>query len=76
MGNPVRRDPKRPTIEPESGSATSEPAAMPSSTSPSSAGSRSRRSRTCGILEAQLANANPVAMKAAYVARTPRAWGG
>ena len=67
----VRREPYRLTIRPDSGSAISEPAAMASSTSPSWEGSRLNRSRYWGIRDAQVAKANPVAMKAAYVARTP-----
>ena len=69
----VRREPKRATNGPARGSEMTEPAAMASSTRPSSAEERPRRSRTWGISEAQLAKAKPVAMKAAYVARTPTA---
>ena len=65
----VRREPNRETIGPESGSAGTDPAAIASSTRPSADGPRSRRSLTCGMRDAQLANANPAAMNAAYVAR-------
>jgi hypothetical protein len=65
----VRREPKRETIGPESGSAGTEPAAIASSTRPSADGSRSRPFFTCGMRAAQLEKANPVAMNAAYVAR-------
>ena len=63
------REPKRPTTGPDDGSAITAPAAIASSSRPSSEGSRPSRSLTCGIREAQLANANPVAVNATYVAR-------
>src|SRR5215207_2918848 len=65
----VLREPKRPTTGPDDGSAITAPAAMVSSSSPSWEGSRSSRSLTCGIRDAQLANAKPVAVNATYVAR-------
>ena len=61
----VRREPSRCTMSPASGSAISEPAAIASSTRPSSAELRSRSSRTCGMRDAQLAKAKPEPMKAA-----------
>ena len=51
--------------EPASGSAISEPTAIASSSSPSSAELSSSWSRTCGIRDAQLAKANPEPMNAA-----------
>jgi hypothetical protein len=48
---------------PASGIETSEPIAIANSTSPSCCGLSSRPSRTCGIREAQLANAKPLRMK-------------
>jgi hypothetical protein len=61
----VRREPKRAMSGPDAGSATTDPAAMDSSTSPSSEGPRSRWLRTCGMREAQLAKAKPEPMNAA-----------
>jgi hypothetical protein len=61
----VRDEPIRVTTGPESGSASSEPAAIASSTRPSAPESSPRLSRTCGIRDAQLANANPDPAKAA-----------
>jgi hypothetical protein len=60
----VRREPKRVTIGPDSGSPMTEPAAIASSSSPSCEGSSPRRSLTCGIREAQLANPKPLAANA------------
>ncbi len=70
MAATVRRELNRCTIVPLSGRASSEPTAMDSSISPRSAGVRWRRSRTCGIREAQLAKTNPEQLNATYVART------
>ena len=61
----VRREPKRLTIVPARGNESNEPAAIASNTRPSSAGRRCSRSRTCGMRDAQLANANPAKMNAA-----------
>jgi hypothetical protein len=46
------------------GSDTSEPSAMDSSSRPRAEGWRWRRSRTCGMREAQLAKAKPEPAKA------------
>ena len=69
----VRREPIRATTGPARGSEITEPAAIESSTSPSSAEDSPSRSRTWGISDAQLAKENPVTMNAAYVARVPAA---
>ena len=65
MAVTVRREPNRLTTTPAMSSAVIEPAAMVSRTSPSVAGARCRPSRTCGMREAQLANAKPQPMNAA-----------
>src|SRR3954470_8435503 len=70
MASTVRREPRRWTAGPASGRARSEPTAIAKSTSPSSAGERPRRSRTCGMREGQLAKAKPHIVKATYVPRT------
>src|ERR1700712_5507333 len=49
-----------------------DPAAIARSTRPRSAGVRPSRALTCGIRDAQLANAKPLPMKTPYVARTAR----
>jgi hypothetical protein len=61
----VRAVPSRPTTTPESGIELTDPTAMASSTRPSERGDSSSASRTCGIRDAQLANANPLRMKTA-----------
>ena len=61
----VQREPKCPTITPDSGSAMTEPAAIANNTRPNSDGSRRNRSRTWGMRDAQLANAIPEPMKTA-----------
>ena len=50
---------------PASGIETSDPIAIASSTRPSCCGLSSSPSRTCGIREAQLANAKPLRMNTA-----------
>jgi hypothetical protein len=61
----VRAVPSRPTITPDSGIDVTEPTAAANSTSPSARGDRPRASRTCGIRDAQLANAKPLRMNTA-----------
>ena len=70
MSATVRRVLMRWIRTPVSGSASTEPAAMASSTRPRSPGVRRRPCLTCGIRDAHDANANPAPMNAAYVART------
>ena len=60
----ARAVPIRVTSTPASGSATSEPSATASSTSPRVDGDACRASRTCGIRDAQLAKPKPLPMKA------------
>ncbi len=59
MAVAVRREPQRATIVPDSGSATTEPSAMASSSRPSADGSSPSRALTWGMREAQLAKPNP-----------------
>ena len=61
----VRAAPRRETTRPASGIEMTDPIAIASSTRPSWRGESSRLSRTCGIREAQLANAKPLRMKTA-----------
>ena len=60
----VRRVPNRAMMAPDISSASTEPTAMASRTSPSSAGVRCNRSRTWGMRDAQLAKTNPFTMNA------------
>ena len=60
----VRAVPSRVTTTPASGSATREPRATASSTSPSVDGDACSASRSCGMREAQVAKPNPAPMKA------------
>ena len=59
----VRRSPILVMTSPDSGIAMVEPIAMLSRMSPSTPGDTRSWLRTCGIRAAQLANANPAAMK-------------
>ena len=59
----VRAAPSLATTVPASGKATSEPAAMDSSSRPRLPGLSFRPSRTCGMRDAQLANAKPAPKK-------------
>ena len=61
----TRREPNRWMSGPDSGSPTTDPTAIANSTKPSPAALRSSWSLTCGIREAQFANANPLATNAA-----------
>src|SRR3954466_749469 len=65
----VRREVHRLTRAPDSGIAMTEPAAIESSTRPSSDALSPRWVRTCGMREAQLAKAKPAPMNATDVAR-------
>src|SRR6476469_10732780 len=65
----VSLDPKRCTMMPAIGSATSEPTAIASSTNPRCCGLSPSSSRICGMRDAQVAVATPAPMNAAYVAR-------
>jgi hypothetical protein len=58
----VRASPNRLTTRPDSGMAMTDPTAMHQRSSPSCAGVTSRRSRTWGIRDAQLAKARPLPM--------------
>ena len=62
----VRAAPNRATTRPASGSDSDRAGAIASSTRPSSPGSARSPSRTCGMRDAQLANAKPLRMKTAY----------
>ena len=64
MAATVRREPMRAMTGPDNGRARTEPAAMVTSSRPSSDGSSCSRSRTCGMREAQLAKAKPEPVKA------------
>ena len=59
----VRAGPSRATTTPASGIDTSDPIAIASSTRPRPRGESPSASRTCGMRDAQLANANPLKMK-------------
>ena len=61
----VRAAPSLEITTPASGIEISEPIAIASSSRPSCCGSSSSPSRTCGIRDAQLANAKPLRMKTA-----------
>jgi hypothetical protein len=61
----VRAVPSRPTTRPDSGIEMTDPTAIARSTSPSVRGVSSSASRTCGIRDAQLANAKPLRMNTA-----------
>ena len=61
----VRAVPSRPTTRPDRGIEVTDPTAIARSTSPRLRGVSSSASRTCGIRDAQLANAKPLRMKTA-----------
>ena len=61
----VHAAPRREITTPASGIEISDPIAIAKSTSPSCCGLSSSPSRTCGIREAQLANAKPLRMNTA-----------
>ncbi len=64
----TRRAPKRCTVPPEDGSASTAPIDAASSSRPSVAGPRSSACRTDGMREAQVANAKPLRKNVASTA--------
>src|SRR6476646_7572399 len=68
----VRAGPSRATTTPASGIDTTDPIAIASSTRPRPRGESPSASRTCGMRDAQLANANPLKMKTTYTAAVAR----
>src|SRR3954451_19806585 len=64
--------PSRAPTRPDSGMELTDPTARARSTSRRARGESPSASRTCGIRDAQLANANPLRMKTAYTAPVAR----